>query len=121
MKTFDDFLDTSKALLDILDVSKELSTFEISSEFLADSNVYIPFVTGDLKRSSINFSDFEKGLLVWQTPYARRLFYNPQFDFSKDANPNARGLWAEYAKEQNQKKYRRLANKSFDKAKKEVL
>jgi hypothetical protein len=33
--------------------------------------------------------------LVHATPYARRLYYNPEYDFSKDENPNARGKWFE--------------------------
>lgn len=121
MKTFDDLTDTVKQLSKIMEKSKELSTFEISSEFLKDSNYYVPMATGDLKRSSITHSDFDKGRLIWLTPYARRLFYNPQYDFSKDANPNARGLWAEHAKNENSKKYMRIIGSQFDKAKREVL
>ncbi|MGH1117209.1 minor capsid protein, partial [Bacillus paranthracis] len=36
--------------------------------------------------------------LVWNTPYARRLYYNPHYNFSKDENPYASGLWFELAK-----------------------
>src|SRR5690625_1749110 len=31
--------------------------------------------------------------LVFDTPYARRLYWNPQFNFRTDKNPNAQGLW----------------------------
>ena len=63
------------------------------------------------------FSDFEKGKVIWQTPYARRLFYNPQYNFSKDANPNARGLWAEHAKSVHKDKYKDITNNNFEVAK----
>lgn len=33
--------------------------------------------------------------IVHNTPYARRLYFNPQFNFRKDKNPNAQGKWWE--------------------------
>jgi hypothetical protein len=33
--------------------------------------------------------------LVSQTPYARRLYYHPEYNFSKKDNPNAQGKWYE--------------------------
>ena len=31
--------------------------------------------------------------LVYDTPYARRLYWHPEFNFRTDKNPNAQGLW----------------------------
>lgn len=121
MKTFDDIADTSKQLLKIVEKSAELSTFDLANEFLTDSNEYAPMVTGDLKRSGIKHSNLKEGLIVWQTPYARRLFYNPQYNFSTDANPNAQGLWAEKAKAVNKNKYDGIGGESFKEAKKDVI
>lgn len=70
----------------------------LSSEVLKDSNYYAPQDTGNLIGSSQRASDFKKGRLVWDTRYAKKLYYNPQYNFSKDKNPNARGLWFEAAK-----------------------
>ncbi|MEH7105109.1 minor capsid protein [Bacillus velezensis] len=72
--------------------------FLLSSEVLKDANYYAPQDTSNLIRSSQRSSDFEKGKLIWDTPYAKKLYYNPQYNFSKDRNPNARGLWFEAAK-----------------------
>ncbi|MEK4512862.1 minor capsid protein [Paenibacillus sp. FSL K6-2524] len=33
--------------------------------------------------------------LVYDTPYARRLYWHPEYDFRTDKNPNARGKWME--------------------------
>ena len=33
--------------------------------------------------------------LVHSTPYARRLYFHPEYNFSKLENPNARGEWFE--------------------------
>lgn len=41
------------------------------------------------KRSKGRFS------LVYSTPYARRLYWHPEYDFRLDKNANARGEWLE--------------------------
>lgn len=33
--------------------------------------------------------------LVFEGPYARRLYYHPEYNFSHDENPNAKGKWFE--------------------------
>ena len=121
MKTFDNLLDTLKPLLQVIEKTAEMSTFDVANEFLADSNYYAPQETGDLRRAGITHSRLDEGLIIWRTPYARRLFYNPQYNFSKDANPNARGLWAEAAKAENKNKYIGITNDNFVKAKKDVF
>ncbi|CAN2247522.1 minor capsid protein [Bacillus vallismortis] len=77
--------------------SKE-GQFLFSSEVLKDSNYFAPQDTGNLIASSHRSSNLEQGQIVWDTPYAKKLYYNPQYNFSKDKNPNARGLWFEVAK-----------------------
>ncbi len=65
------------------------SQFVLDQQVLKDSNFYIPKDTGELERSSIRFSRPGEGHIEWNTP---------QYNFSKDVNPNARGLWFEEAK-----------------------
>lgn len=36
-----------------------------------------------------------KVTLVHSTPYARRLYFHPEYHFQKNENPNAKGLWFE--------------------------
>lgn len=31
--------------------------------------------------------------LIFDTPYARRLYYHPEYNFRTDKNPNAQGKW----------------------------
>lgn len=41
-------------------------------------------------------TDIEEGAaIVYDTPYAVRLHEHPEYNFSKDANPNAEGKWVE--------------------------
>lgn len=59
----------------------------------------MPFDTGNLQNEStfVDTSDSSNGKvsLVTNTPYARRLYYHPEYNFQKDENPNARGKWYE--------------------------
>ena len=58
----------------------------------------VPKQTGELERSAhINDSKARTGRvkLIYDTPYARRLYWHPEFNFRSDKNPNARGKWLE--------------------------
>lgn len=57
----------------------------------------IPFKTGNLQNEgfSVDHSDSKNGVihLNHSTPYARRLYYHPEYQFDRTNNPNARGHW----------------------------
>lgn len=58
-----------------------------------------PFDTGKLQNES-TFVDYGKSkdgkvTLVSSTPYARRLYYHPEYNFQTKENPNAKGNWYE--------------------------
>lgn len=59
----------------------------------------MPFDTGHLQEDAtfVDYSESQNGKvsLVSATPYARRLYYHPEYNFQKDENPNARGEWYE--------------------------
>lgn len=59
----------------------------------------VPFDTGNLQGESffVDSSQASSGKvsLVHNTPYARRMYYHPEYHFSKDENPNAKGKWFE--------------------------
>ncbi|PHB22874.1 minor capsid protein [Bacillus pseudomycoides] len=76
----------------------EKAQFVLDQQVLKDSNFYIPKDTGELERSSIRFSRPGEGHIEWNTPYARKIYYGVNFNFSKDVNPNARALFFEEAK-----------------------
>ena len=59
----------------------------------------IPFRTGALQNES-TFLDRSEAIngkvsLVHSTPYARRVYFHPEYHFKKDENPNAKGKWFE--------------------------
>lgn len=57
----------------------------------------VPFDTGSLQ-NVLTYPDYtaaKDGIirLVSKGPYARRLYYNPEYNFRKDKNPFAGGRW----------------------------
>lgn len=83
----------------------------------------IPRDTGNLQGEAF-FCDYSKSnagktSLVHNTPYARRLYYHPEYHFKTDENPNAKGKWFEdwaqggehedFAQKAYAKLYRRIA------------
>lgn len=60
----------------------------------------IPYDQSDLQKSAfVDDSNKKNGTveLVYSTPYARRLYYHPEYNFNQDPrkNPNAQGKWCE--------------------------
>lgn len=59
----------------------------------------MPFDTGNLQNEStvVDTSESSSGRvsIVHATPYARRLYYHPEYTFQKTENPDAGGKWYE--------------------------
>jgi len=68
-----------------------------TSELRRYANQYVRFLTGKTRNSSYIASDLSKGLVVYDTPYARYAYYNETSHVTTDHNPNARPKWGEYA------------------------
>ena len=67
----------------------------VAEQALSDCNYFAKRDQGTLIESSQTASDLENGLLVWNTPYARKQYYTGAP--SLDQNPNASILWCEEA------------------------
>ena len=82
-----------------------------------------PFDTGTLQEGAtfLDRSESKSGKvsIVSSTPYARRLYFHPEYHFQTGENPNARGKWytdwlpggkeADFAAKAFKEIYRRLA------------
>ena len=59
----------------------------------------MPFDTGALQNRSTFVDNSKKNIgkvsIVSDTPYARRLYFHPEYNFQKTHNKNAGGLWFE--------------------------
>ncbi|WP_394523671.1 hypothetical protein [Lacrimispora sp. JR3] len=83
----------SQAAVKALEMTAEaLHTEVLQSEIM-------PFDTGNLQDEStfVDYSDSYKGKaqLVTSTPYARKLYFHPEYNFQKDENAFASGQWYE--------------------------
>ena len=53
----------------------------------------VPKETGNLEESAKTGAENSRGYLSYNTPYARRLYFHPEYNFRTDKNPNAQGRW----------------------------
>ena len=69
-------------------------TGDVTLTELRDRGV-MPFDTGNLQNDSTFVDDSEKGRvsIVSSTPYARRLYFHPEYNFRRGNNSRAGGKW----------------------------
>ena len=53
----------------------------------------VPKDTGALEDSGYTLIEDMVAYIIFDTPYARRLYWHPEFNFRTDKNVNAQGLW----------------------------
>ena len=80
----------------------------LSSQILKDCNLYCKEDTGMLIMSSWIHSRLKEGLLIWNTPYAARQYYEIPTAYT-DVNSNATWRWCEVAKQNHLKDWGRQA------------
>ena len=99
-------LDTGK-----LDRRLSAQGFERLQEALAkrvafDARDYVPVESGTLRDSEAVNSDYEAGLVIWNTPYARRVY---NLDSVRTViNPKATSHWCETAKQNHLELWRQF-------------
>ena len=78
------------ARLALIDTAEAVKTDLIQSQTM-------PFDTGTLQNDSTFVDDKRviKGVvkIVSDTPYARNMYFHPEYKFNKEKNPNAGGRW----------------------------
>ena len=79
----------------------------LSEEILADCNEYCKEDTGALIKSSLLHSRPKQGKLVWETPYAKRQYW----EIKTSLTPGRTWKWCETAKNKWKKRWNRLAEK----------
>ena len=81
-------------------ISKKYSAAQkfLDSEVLRDSAPYVPMRTGNLMQSGATGTVIGSGKVVYNAPYAKRMYYGVSFHFSKDKHPQACAQWFEKAK-----------------------
>ena len=82
------------AMLDGAQYTALAQTADATLTELRDRGV-MPFDTGNLQNDSTFVDDSQKTTvsIVSSTPYARRLYFHPEYNFRRGNNPNAGGKW----------------------------
>lgn len=75
----------------------EKARYLLASQVLADANKHVRMDTGELRDSSLRASDLPKGELVWDTPYAKKVYFTGTP--SHDRNPDAELMWVHVARD----------------------
>lgn len=84
--------------------------FGLTSEILADCNEYVkrsPEKT--MQKSSWIHSKLSEGLIVWETPYAKRQYW----EIPTALTPGTTWRWVETAKRAHLTQWQKLAQKGF--------
>lgn len=76
-------------------LAAEQTTYAIKQEI--EEAAVVPFETGDLQNCDVDLAKRKAGKfkIVYSMPYARRLYWHPEYKFRKDKNANAQGEWLE--------------------------
>lgn len=91
--------------------ASDKAIYTTSQQALKDCNYFCKQDQGTLISSSQTHSDFEKGRLVWHTPYARKQYYLRQT--TKDVNSNAEWMWAHKAAAQHKEDWKAVFQQAF--------
>lgn len=78
-------------------------------EILADCNEYCKQDQGTLIMSSMIHSQFNKGRLIWDTPYAKRQYW----EIKTSLTPGRTWKWCETAKKKHGDRWRRLTERAM--------
>ena len=89
-----------------LNKKKVQACYEITKQVRDDSNLYVREDTGELRRSSVRGSDLTRGIVGWDTPYAKRVYFTGTP--AKDRNPNASLMWRDKARSLHSKEWLEL-------------
>lgn len=63
----------------------------VDSEIIRYCDPKVPFQTGALKDSALTSTVIGSGIIVWETPYAARMYYNPGYHFN--GAPERGAMW----------------------------
>ena len=85
--------DKIRKLQEIAQKAFELTVEVVLSDIRMSQTV--PKNTGELERSGFTEIDVKKMVakIIFDEPYARRLYWHPEYDFRQDKNQYAGGLW----------------------------
>lgn len=95
-------------------MATEMTGEEVRTDIV--TSAVVPKDTGNLEESSfVDTTDVDKGKvsIIFDTPYARRLYWHPEYNFRTDKNVNAKGKWMQEYIDGTKKDYAKDVYKNF--------
>lgn len=92
---------------------KEMMIPAVTEAVIKYGNIFVRKDQGTLEASSLIKSRPQEGLAIWDTPYAKKVYYTGKP--SKDVNSNASLMWAEKGVSTYKKELNQIAQNSFTK------
>ena len=77
----------------------------LDESVLKDTDAYVRYRTGVLARSARTASRIGQGAIIYDTPYAKKVYYDESGYVTKDVHPLATSKWFEESKKKNEKKW----------------
>jgi len=84
----------------------------LDNEVLKDCAEYVPMRNGNLMLSGKRGTNVGSGVICYNTPYARRVYYLPENAVQKVVHPKATPQWFEKAKAVHKEKWLELVRKA---------
>lgn len=106
--------DKINQIIDAQRKALEMSAEATKSDIV--TSAVVPKQTGELERSSfVDTSQVNEGKvgIIFDTPYARKLYWHPEYNFRRDKNINAQGKWMQDYIDGSKKDYARECFKRF--------
>ena len=96
VKSIINFNESALKAIDIASITALEKTAQATLTDLRNS-MKMPFDTGTLQNDSTTVSEYnssKRGVsIISNTPYARRMYFHPEYNFQKVNNKNAGGRW----------------------------
>ena len=89
----------------------ERAQYALDNQVLRDTDAYVPFAQGALSKSAFIASDIGKGIIAWQTPYAKVQYYSRP-NKSTGIHAKATVKWFEAAKSANKTRWIEVSKKA---------
>lgn len=94
--------------------SIERTQYLLDNMVARDTSPFVPFLSGALDKSVLPSAQSGNGLLKYNEPYARKMYYN-DFRFTKTFHKRACSHWFEVAKSLYKTKWIKFAQKEIRK------
>lgn len=83
----------------------EVAQVMLDERVMKDTDPYVRYRSGALARSVQTASHVGRGLIIYDTPYAQKVYYDTKSKVTRDVHQDATPFWFEKSKQENLKSW----------------